>query len=331
MIYLIIGIMAAIFLAGLFSGMETGYYTLNKTRLFLKSNEGDKNARRVLAHLSRPAWLITVLLVGTNICIDLATHLGEGLLTRVLQALGAHVNSTLLPVVNTVLLTPLIFFFGEVVPKTLFRTYTESLTYRFSGVLSLAGAVLSPIVLFLKWPASMAARTSKSAVFLSPLAGREGLKAMLGHGKKAHGLSKMQAELADKLLVAQAEKLHEVMIKLKDVEVFDEETPKAVFLERVGNSQRERFPVHQSGNPRKIKGYIYFLDLLYDKREDARVKDHLRRLESVPWDMEVENALLLFQRKGLRMGLVVGRRQEPLGIVDVKLLWERITGPLSKE
>ena len=61
--------LAVLGLAGsaLFSGMETGLYTLNRVRLALRRKEGDHRALRVGALLDRPARMFAVILLGTNI------------------------------------------------------------------------------------------------------------------------------------------------------------------------------------------------------------------------------------------------------------------------
>ena len=64
---------AGIVASGLFSGLETGVYSLNRVRLHLRSHEGDRRARAMEKMLAKPAPLLVALLIGTNIATNLAT------------------------------------------------------------------------------------------------------------------------------------------------------------------------------------------------------------------------------------------------------------------
>ncbi len=324
---LLLGLLAAILLSGYFSGMETGYYSLNKFRLELRAGDGDPAARRLLQHLSRPAWLMTVVLLGTNLSVDLATHLGEAFFLEVLN-LKRGSEGLWIYLLNTLFLTPLLFLFGEVFPKVLFRAAAETLTYRFSSGISLAGVLLSPLILLLALPARLAIKLARGGGgVLSPLAGKEGLRALLGQGGgKGSALSRVQAELAGRLVELERVEVGHVLVPLKKASLADLSWKKEAFLEWARSRPFSRFPAFGPGGPTDLLGYVYLLDVLYDPRPDCPLRDHLRRLEEIPADLSVDQGLLLLQRKTARIALVRGRGGEPLGIVTVQDLWEEIVG-----
>ncbi len=329
---LFLGLLVAILLSGYFSGMETGYYSLNKYRLELRAEDGDPAARRLLQHLARPAWLMTVVLLGTNLSVDLATHLGEAFLLQVLS-LERGGGGVWIYLLNTLFLTPLLFLFGEVLPKVLFRAAAETLTYRFSSGISLAGAVLSPLILILALPARLAIKLARGGGgVLSPLAGKEGLRALLGKkGGKGSTLSRVQAELAGRLVDLNRVEVGHVMVPLKKVALARLSWTRKTFLEWAGKLPYSRFPVQGPGGPADLAGYVYLLDLLYDPRPDCPLKDHLRRLVELPAEAPLDQGLLTLQRKKARIALVRGRGGEPLGIVTVQDLWEEIVGDWERE
>ncbi len=324
---LFLGLLGAILLSGYFSGMETGYYSLNKFRLELRAEDRDPAARRLLQHLSRPAWLMTVVLLGTNLSVDLATHLGEAFFLHVLD-LERGREGLWLYLLNTLFLTPLLFLFGEVFPKVLFRAASETLTYRFSSGISLAGVLLSPLILLLALPARLAVKLARGGGgVLSPLAGREGLRTLLGgKGGKGSTLSRVQAELAGRLVDLERVEAGHVMVPLKKAALAEAAWKKKEFLAFAERHPFSRFPAFGPGGPMDLEGYVYLLDVLYDSRPDCPLKDHLRRLEEIPADLSVDQGLLLLQRKKARIALVRGRGGEPLGIVTVQDLWEEIVG-----
>ncbi len=323
---LFLGLFTAVLLSGYFSGMETGYYSLNKLRLELRAEENDPAARRLLQHLARPAWLMAVVLLGTNLSVDLATHLGEAFLERILPA-GAGEGRGWVFLFNTLFLTPLLFLFGEVIPKVLFRAKAESLTYKLSYGISLAGVLFSPLTLVLALPARVAIRLARGAGgVLSPLAGKEGLKVLLG-GKGGKGvLSRVQSELAGRLVELHRVEVKDVLVPMDKVAMAELSWKKEEFLAWARERPFSRFPVRGGGGEGSLEGYVYLLDVLYDPRPGAPIRAHLRRLEELPAEMAVDRALLLLQRKGSRIALVRGGGGRALGIVTVQDLWEEIVG-----
>ncbi|RMH02763.1 MAG: DUF21 domain-containing protein [Planctomycetota bacterium] len=104
----VLALLAALAASAVFAGAETGYYATPALRLRIAAR-GSRRAA-LLARISRSpsAWLCT-LLVGNNLANDAAVHAAVALLDR--WPVGdPHLLATFL-------LTPLVFLFGEVLPK----------------------------------------------------------------------------------------------------------------------------------------------------------------------------------------------------------------------
>ena len=94
--------------SALCAGAETGFYGINAMRL--RHLAGESRTAALLARVVRsPAGLITALLVGNNLANDLVVRAG----IRVAELAGAGEPAVL----ATATLTPLVFLFGEVLPK----------------------------------------------------------------------------------------------------------------------------------------------------------------------------------------------------------------------
>ena len=93
-------------LGGFFSGAETAFSYANRIRMKRKAEEGSANAKRVLKILDSFDRFLTTILIGTNIShvliSSIATVVG-------VQLLGATSG----PVVATVVMTLIVFFFSE--------------------------------------------------------------------------------------------------------------------------------------------------------------------------------------------------------------------------
>jgi len=200
---------AGLLICGLFAGLETGIYCLNRVRLHLLSHQGNRSARTLSALVDKPASLLATLLVGTNIATNLAT-----------SAMGvvfhARFTSDWQIIVAVVLIeTPLLFVFAEILPKDLFAAHADRLVYWF----------VSPML----W-----CKRLFTAVGVLPLIALVGHIAMKGLGTslpvKAFGPRRQMAALVREglgqgLLSDQQTAIVERVISLADRSVRDEMVP----------------------------------------------------------------------------------------------------------
>ncbi len=80
--------------------------------------------------LDNPTTLLTTLLIGNNI----ANYLGTASLAVILAGYGIGDWRAML--INTVVVTPTLFVFGETLPKDLFSAHADWLMYRLARVLA---------------------------------------------------------------------------------------------------------------------------------------------------------------------------------------------------
>ncbi len=102
--------LVGVVLSALFSGLETGLYTLNRVRLLVRAGRRDRSAMRLHGELEHPNRLHTTLLLGNNI----ANYLGTFGVAAILNQLGF--NALLSVVINAAILIPIIFVLGETLP-----------------------------------------------------------------------------------------------------------------------------------------------------------------------------------------------------------------------
>ncbi len=136
---LIFGLMTlvGVSLSAMFSGLETGLYTINRVRLTVRAAHGDHAAVTLRRILARPTRMLATILVANNI----ANYLASFGLAKILDATGFSAAQTIM--LNVAVLIPLLFVFGEVLPKDLFRTHTDRWSYACAGFLRVVSLVLT--------------------------------------------------------------------------------------------------------------------------------------------------------------------------------------------
>ena len=139
---------AALFLIGLtlsafFSGTETGLYRVSRTRLILDGLSGSKAAQGMVWLLNRPAIFVATMLVGNNIANYLTSF---AIVTGIAVLFGSGSSTELL---GPILMTPLVFVLGELLPKSLFYHAPYRLVMMMRPFILLATVVFLPVSLFL--------------------------------------------------------------------------------------------------------------------------------------------------------------------------------------
>ena len=126
-----------IIIASFFAGMETGLLAADKLKIYSKKESGRSWARAAEFLLTKPERLLGTTLVGTNIAVVTSAVL----LTNYLR-----INfSGTIAVLGSFALTILYLFFSEILPKTFFRRYADTITVRLAGVLLIFFYIFLPV------------------------------------------------------------------------------------------------------------------------------------------------------------------------------------------
>ena len=134
----IIIILVLILLSGFFSSAETALSSVNRVRLRTLIEDGNKRAAQVDKILDNYSKMISTILIGNNI-----VNLGASSLTTtfVMDVWGnAYVA------VGTGILTLLVLLCGEIIPKTLAKTYAESISLNYAFIIDKLMWILTPII-----------------------------------------------------------------------------------------------------------------------------------------------------------------------------------------
>ena len=312
--------LGAVFVSAVFSGMETGVYTLNRVRLTVRSAHGDRRAVRLRHELSHQNRTLSTLLIGTNA----ASYLVSYAVARLLH--GLALNDWTLILMEAVTVTPLLFIFAETLPKDLFRTHADHWMYTLSSVLVISKWTfrlcgLLPIVQFAAvLVARMLGATSPDAV-----SARQRISHLVKEGVSTGVLSESQTILVDRALTMRGRTIESEMIPWNRVATVhrDAERPQRETLIRRRNFTR--MPVVDDQG--RVVGILSSLDALLAPDEPTRA------LMSEPLTFggrtPVREALRTMRTARRKMAVVVSVDGSSRGLVTLKDLVETVTGELG--
>ncbi|MGG0656211.1 hemolysin family protein [Rummeliibacillus pycnus] len=135
-----IGLILCLLISFFFSGSETALTALNRMKVQLRANQGDRMSQKLNLLIAQSDRMITTILIINNT----VNILMPTLLTIIAIRHGWQVS------VATTILTIVVIVFGEVLPKTIAVTFADRLAYVVAPIIALFVKILSPITWILQ-------------------------------------------------------------------------------------------------------------------------------------------------------------------------------------
>ncbi len=307
-----------------FSGTETGLYVLNRVRLKLRADGGEPAAIMVQNELADSSRLLVNLLIGNNMMNQLASFAVASLFAAL--QMGAWLEVA----ITAVVLTPVLFVFGETLPKELCRANSDRWTYKAIGVLRWVRllytvTLLAPVVMLLSQRILRLLGQDQSALMEHRQeAKRREVAVLLKEGAGAGILSERQISLLDRALSLRDLTVAAEMVPWGQVVAVSSEADTDSVARRTAASQYTRLPaVDESG---QILGVVNVLDVLLNP--GMPVRKFLEPAAHIEPTTSVRQALRLLAQHRAAMA-VIEERGKPIGIVTVKDLVEPLVGELA--
>lgn len=312
--------------SALWSGMETGVYGLNAVRLHVharraRGGRASRRARILHAEMEPMNRLLAALLIGNNIT-NYAGVLG---VSALLTASG--LSEWAVVVVNAVALTPLLFVFGETVPKDVFRASADRLmpplatTLRALRIALTVTLVLPLVRLCAAGIARLVGVSDPSAVATA----RGRLLALLKEGQRYGVLSPAQAILVERAGRLRDRRVADVMTRWPAVVTLGADWSRARIEGVLRRAGRRVHPVVDRRG--RVIGVVETAHVWLEP--DIPLTTLMRPPVWIDADLRLVEALPALRRAGSRRALV-RRRGKPVGLVVERDLLEPLLGKVSR-
>jgi CBS domain containing-hemolysin-like protein len=311
--------LCCLFAAFVFSGSESGLYSLSRLRVESDAQAGRSRARLIRSLLADETSLLATILVGTNLAVEFLARLTGYLV----EGFGLPLGFRELAV--TAILTPITFFFAELFPKDLFRRRPHALVGRTAPAIAVAKGLFLPLT----WPVRGLASLVERLLGITPEAlaqaqGREGVLELL-HERDRSTVPHVE-RMARNVLELRGLSVERVMVPWSKVEHVVLGAEPDLLYQQVARAPNSRLPVvDEQGS---VVGYIHQLEAL-GAGPSVPVMSHLRPLLSLEAGVSIDRALSRMRLSGQRAALV-GPSSRPLGLVSLKDIVEEISGELAR-
>lgn len=298
-----------------FSGMETGVLLLNRTRIRYLKERGSIGAMILMDFfLHHPSRLSSTVLVGNTIVNGFSTVLVVQWFLRTDGLPGA--------IGAAILFACILWFFGELIPKALFRRFPNRLTTFLAPLLLLSFLVLWPIIQVFVTLSQfvvtvMGGKITSRQMFVT----RDELKLMAREGKESVQMTGEQRNLIASILDSQSATAKDIMKPKDQVITVDESTPLADRIALSVSKNYSRFPVVSKSSNKWDTLWVAYDSLFgVEKRRDP---------PTVFPETNLEEILRILRNSKSPMAIVRSHLGHDLGIVTVEDVIRRYVGKID--
>ncbi len=307
-----------------FSAAEMAFIAANRLRLRHLAEEGHRVAAEYLEAFRQPARVLSTAMIGVTVAHIVAS-------SAVTFALMPHLGRTSAALVATVVLTPIMLVFGEIIPKAVAREWATSLILTLYRPLVWASAVLAPFVAFSQAVVSLLLRLAGGGqADVRQFVSREELKNLLQMEPGEANVTTQEAEMIDNIFDLGETTVREVMVPLVDVVMLPETASPMDAVAVIQQRGFSRLPIF-SQRETNVIGVVTAMDLLRRGDTATTVLELIRPPRFVPESKRIDDLLREMQKDRVHLAVVVDEYGGATGIVTLEDVVEEIVGDIEDE
>lgn len=317
-----------------FAAAEIAVVSLNKNRIQQKAESGDKAAQRLAKLLKNTGNFLSTIQVGiTLVNILSGASLADSFAKKLAPLFGgAPWAMKLANVLVLIMLTYISIVFGELYPKRIALSKSETVAKFAVGPIQAIGVVTRPFVWLLSVSTEFLGRiTPMKFDDEDNKMTRDEMRYLL----EAEGvLEHDELEMVQGVFSLDTTVAREVMVPRTDAFMIDLLDPIEENLEKIMSQNFSRIPVYEDDKDRVI-GVLHVKSLLKAAHKqgfkDLDLMEIITEPLFVPETIFTDDLLLEFKRTQNQMGILLDEYGGMVGIVTLEDLLEEIVGEIDDE
>ena len=306
-----------------FSAAEMAFIAANRLRLRHLAEEGNRVAAEYLEAFRNPARVLSTAMMGVTVAHIIASSVVTFALIPRFGGAAA--------LVATVVLTPVMLVFGEIIPKAVAREWATRLILTLYRPLVWMSALLAPFVAFSQATVSLLLRlVGGQQPDVRHFVSREELKNLLQMEPGEANVTTQEAEMIDNIFDLGETTVREVMVPLVDVAMVSETASPMDAVALIQQRGFSRLPVFEERET-AIAGVVTAMDLLRRGAAVSTVRDLMRQPLYVPEAKRIDDLLREMQKGRAHLAVVVDEYGGATGIVTLEDVVEQIVGNIEDE
>ena len=315
-------LLIGVFLSAFFSGSETGFYRASRVRIVIAGLDGDRISQYLLKLINNPTLFVATTLIGNNVA-NYLTSLAIVLIThRVTDSSAAEMLAP-------ILMSPMLFVYGELLPKHLFYQAPNLLLRLAAPMFLLFTLVFAPVAAVL-WGMG---RLLEQLLGQSPnkvrlTLARKEVQQVLEDGLEAGILHPTQRHLGQSFFLVASKPVSEFCTPNARLQTLKIDASREEALRFARQKRVADIPVFR-GSKSNLIGYVRTVDLLVG-RETSSLAEVVREFKVVKATELFGETIIQMQSGRETIRRVVGRNGKTIGLLSADQLTDPLlNGPLG--
>ena len=312
-----------LFCAMYFAVTETAMASASRTKIKTAAERGDTRAKDALFLLDNFDRAITTILIGTNI-----VHIAVASIVTVAVTRRWGLSFVTL---STIVTTIVVFFLGEMLPKSLGKKYSEKLLLSCAGAMRVLMKLFAPLSALLTAIGRGAAKLSKGDPEITVT--EDELYDIIEDMTEEGSLDEEQGELISSALQFGDVTVESILTPRVDVTAIDVDDTLAEILEQVRNQNHSRLPVYE-GTIDNIIGILQirtFIKAYLHLGERTELRPLLDEPFFIHQSTNIDELLPIMSRRKQNLAVITDNYGGTLGIVTVEDILEELVGEIWDE
>ena len=312
-----------LFAAAFFAVTETAFASSSRTRIRIADDHGNTRAKEALYVLDNFDLAISTLLICTNIVHIAAASVVTLAVTR-LWGLGAVS-------ISTIVTTIVVFFAGEMLPKSIGKKYSEPIALFTAPMLCFFMKLFSPLSKLLTAIGQAAAGRTAGDEQVSVT--EDELYDIIEDMTEEGSLDEEQGELISSALQFGEVTVENILTPRVDLVSLSISASHSEILDTIKSCTHSRLPVYE-GSIDNIIGVLQirkYIKAYIRLGEELNIRPMLDEVFFVHQSSNIDELLPLMSRRKLNMAVVTDNFGGTLGIVTVEDILEELVGEIWDE
>ncbi|MBN1046846.1 HlyC/CorC family transporter [Clostridium botulinum] len=322
-----------------FASAEMAIVSLNKNKIKLLAEEGNKKAITLLKLMEEPTKFLSTIQVGITLAgffnsASAATGISQDL-ARYLSGLNVPYSNKIALIIVTVIISYITLVFGELFPKRIALKKSETIAM-FS---------VRPILYVSKITAPFIKLLSASTNILVSLAGldkegldekvsKEEIKSLVEVGQEHGVINETEKEMINSIFEFDDKLADEVMTPRTEVYLINIDKPLEEYLDELLEEKYSRVPVYEEDID-NIIGILYMKDFILEARkhefENVNIREILHSPYFVPETKNIDDLFNELKSYKKHMAILIDEYGGFSGIVTIEDLVEEVMGNIDDE
>lgn len=322
-----------------FSGAEMALVSVNRSKITMLVEKGDKKAQMIEQQLSEPTRFLSTIQVAITLSgffasAFAATGISDSL-AKVLSVFNLPYTNQISFVLVTVLLSFFTLVYGELVPKRLALQRAEGFSMFSIKAVVAFSKMTAPFVKLLTSVTNLTLRLfGMKAENLEEQLSREEIQLLIEQGEEQGVFNKIEYDMINSIFEFDNKLAREIMTPRIKVFSIDISEPKESYFDELLETKYSRIPVYDNEID-NIVGVLYIKDILREAKksgfENVDIRAILREPYLVPESKNIDELFREMQRLKKYFAILINEYGEFSGIVSIEDLVEEIMGEIEDE